>query len=152
MDAEQALKRLSAAGIAIAVRGNDLDVTYQTEPTAQQWDWLKANKPVLLRLLSAPPSPPADLTDDDREAIRETFEERAAIHEFDGGLSRPEAERQAREAIRIYHYRLTDKPASWLTMIAPGCDLDQARYALTNTFGPNRLVDVVEYQPRREAA
>ena len=27
--------------------------------------------------------------------------------------------------LRIYRYRITDNPSAWLTVIAPGCDLDQ---------------------------
>jgi hypothetical protein len=39
------------------------------------------------------------------ESVREAYEERAAIMEFDGGLSRDEAEREARGLVSK-HYRL----------------------------------------------
>ncbi len=39
------------------------------------------------------------------ESVREAYEERAAIMEFDGGLSRDEAEREA-WALVLKHYRL----------------------------------------------
>lgn len=34
------------------------------------------------------------------EAFKEMFEERAAIREFDGGMTREEAEKQAREDVQ----------------------------------------------------
>jgi hypothetical protein len=46
--------------------------------------------------------------------------------------------------MRVYQYRLTDKPDTWLTMLAPGCDLDEARRSLVLRFGPERLIDVRE--------
>jgi len=44
----------------------------------------------------------------------------------------------------VYRYRLTDKPGTWLVLIAPGCDLDEARRVLENQFGAERLIEVVE--------
>jgi hypothetical protein len=49
-----------------------------------------------------------------------------------------------KSAMRVYHYRLTDKPGAWLTMLAPGCDLDEARHNLVLRFGPERLIEVRE--------
>jgi hypothetical protein len=42
----------------------------------------------------------------------------------------------------VYRYRLTDKPDSWLTMIAPGCDLEEARRTVVLKFGAGRVLDV----------
>lgn len=140
MDVAHTLSRLSSAGITLEVHGDDLDVTYQSEPTPQQWEWLKANKPVLLRLLSAPPP---DLTEENREAIRETIEERAAIHEHDGAMPREEAQQAAQSALRVYRYRLTDKPDVWLTMICSGYSLEDALLSLATRFS-GRVLDVVE--------
>lgn len=172
----QALQRLSAAGIILEARGADLDVAYQTEPTEEQWSWLARNKAALLEALRTPaptgdvgpapatdrcsaptgdvgptPPPPDSLSPEDQAAAQELLEERAAIQEHDGGLSRHQAETEARAALRVYYYRLSDRPASWLTVIAPGRDLDQARDDLLWRY-PGRLLEVIEYQPRRAAA
>jgi hypothetical protein len=74
------------------------------------------------------------------EAIAEHLAERAAIQEYDGGLTRKQAEAEARRALRVFEYRLTENPDSWLVLIAPGCDLDEARESLRQRFG-NRLLD-----------
>jgi len=44
---------------------------------------------------------PATLTDEDADDLMMEYEERAAIMEFDGGLSRGDAERQARLLLGI---------------------------------------------------
>jgi hypothetical protein len=44
--------------------------------------------------------------------------------------------------------RLIDRPATWLTMIAPDCDLKEARRSLRLRFG-ERLATVVEHRHRR---
>ncbi len=43
----------------------------------------------------APPSVPSSVPSSDTESLREAFEERAAIMEYDGGLSRENAEARA---------------------------------------------------------
>ena len=75
------------------------------------------------------------------DAIREHLEERAAIQEYDGGLSREQAEREARKALRVFEYRLADNPNAWLVLIAPGCGLEEARENLRERFG-SRLLDI----------
>ncbi len=102
-------------------------------PTRQQGDSLTDR--------TAGPSP---LQTADIEAIREAIEERAAIREFDGGEDRATAEREARSAMRVFRFRLADRPDTWLTMLAPGCDLDAARHTLRLRFGAERVADVVE--------
>ena len=104
--------------------------------------------------LKAPHALPTDLIDELKrqkaeiiaaveadQDVREYFEERAAIMEYDGGLSRKEAEETARKAIRVYRYRITDTPDTWLVMIAPHCELEDAQRSLALTFG-NRLIEV----------
>lgn len=44
----------------------------------------------------------------------------------------------------VYRYRLTDKPDTWLILIAPGDDLTEARKVLENQFGKERVIEVVE--------
>ena len=81
------------------------------------------------------------------EAIAEHLAERAAIMEYDGGLPREQAETEARRALRVFKYRITDGPDSWLILIAPGCDLEEARKSLQRRFG-KRLMDVQAYTPK----
>jgi len=78
------------------------------------------------------------------EAIAEHLAERAAIQEYDGGLTREQAEIEARRTLRVYEYRLTDNPDTWLVLIAPGCDLAEAQRNLRARFG-NRLIDAREH-------
>jgi hypothetical protein len=74
------------------------------------------------------------------EAIAEYLAERAAIQEYDGGLTRKQAETEARRTLRVFEYRLTDNPDSWLVLIAPGSDLIEAQKGLQDRFG-SRLLD-----------
>jgi hypothetical protein len=92
--------------------------------------------------------PPPDLSSADEEAIAEAIEERAAIREFEGGESSETAKCEARVAMCAFRYRLTDEPSTWITMIAPGCELEEARRTLDLRFG-KRLLDVVRHQFRR---
>jgi hypothetical protein len=74
-------------------------------------------------------------------------EERAEILEFDGGENRTSAEREAASAMRVFQYRLTDRPEAWLVMLAPNCVPENACQALTLRFGPERLIEVREHCP-----
>lgn len=80
------------------------------------------------------------------EAVREAFEERVAIREHCGGESREKAEAEARAALRVYEYRLSDygDNGPWLIFLAPGCDLAEAEKSLKNRFGANRVLTVRE--------
>jgi hypothetical protein len=51
-----------------------------------------------------------------------------------------------RSGMRVYQYRLTDRPDAWLVMLAPGCDLDEARRSLVLRFGAERVLEVRERQ------
>ena len=149
MDLSQAITRLSAAGVSLRVDGDRLTVESVDPLTDQQRAWLREHKPALLRLLTAPPPP--DLTAEDQANIDEAIAERAAIQEHDGGLTKADAEREARSAMRVYHYLLRDQPDQWLTLIAPGADIREARRHLLLIFGTSRVVDVIEHRPRRAA-
>ncbi|MGZ8152420.1 MAG: hypothetical protein ACXW0Q_06115 [Methylovulum sp.] len=83
------------------------------------------------------------------EAIREYLEERAAIMEFDGGLTRKEAEQAAITAIRVYCYRVKDKPNSELIAIMPNTELDEAYQNLKLKYG-DRLLTVYELSAARQ--
>jgi hypothetical protein len=73
--------------------------------------------------------------------LLEVFEERAAIMEYDGEMSREEAEAAAASSLRAYRYRLTESD-TWYSVIAPGCSIDDAWYLLRNKFGEERVVEV----------
>ena len=74
----------------------------------------------------------------------EHLEERAGIQEYDGGLTREQAETEARRTLRVYRYRLRDPLGSDLILIAPGESLDEARKGLRLKHG-DRLIDVTDY-------
>lgn len=86
-----------------------------------------------------------------QEGIREHFEERAGIREYDGHEPRKQAEAKARGTMRVYEYRLTDNgpDGPWLILLAPGCDLSQAERTLQNRFG-ERFITARERHPARE--
>ncbi len=83
---EQLLAAAAAAGLMVFTDGDRLVVRgpRSTDPALVRE--LLARKPELLHLLRQPVA----------ESDRERFEERAAIAEYDGGLSRPAAEWVAR--------------------------------------------------------
>lgn len=107
---------------------------------------IRARKAELLALLATNADTPA-FSEGQRGGIREAIAERAAVQEQDGGLSRSEAETRATRAMRVYRYRLSDKPNDWLVMIAPGCDLTEARRSLIARFGIERLAEVQSHGP-----
>ena len=45
--------------------------------------------------------------------------------------------------MRVYRYRLSDRPTDWLIMIAPGCNLAEVRRALALRFGSERVIEMV---------
>lgn len=142
MNLERVVTQMQRAGFALQITGDEkLLISPFDNLTEQQRDLLKANKRDLIKTLAQHGTP--KLTDDDRQNIQEHLEERAATHEFDAGLSRPEAEKQARLNMRVFHYRIADNPDSWLVMIAPGCDLTVATRSLKSRFR-ERLIAVRE--------
>ena len=144
MDLRQAFTRMQAVGILMRARGDRLSVASRAPLTDQQRAWIRAHKVELLRLLGGAVSASPKPTAEDQEANAG----RAAGCGPDGGESRETAARQARHAMRVYRYRLIDKPDTWLTMIAPDCDLEEARRSLRLRFG-ERLAAVVEHPHRR---
>ena len=93
--------------------------------------------------------PSSDLTAADYEAIAEAIEERAAIREFEGGESREVAEREAHAAMRVFRILVAmpdERPPRWVTMIAPGCTLKDAKDEASGRFGTERVLDVKEHQ------
>lgn len=90
MDARALLHQLESLGITVAIDAGRLLVRPASALTEAHRLALRATKLEILALL-------ADLGDSSR---LEEFEERAAIMEFDGGLTRADAERAALELIR----------------------------------------------------
>ena len=102
-----------------------------------------------------PDSGPPPLSADDRDAIHEAIEERAAILEFDAGMERRQAEIAAQSAMRVFQALVTLPDGSsprWITLLAPGCDLVEARQTLAHQFGPERVLEVIEHQAEGGAA
>jgi hypothetical protein len=119
-------------------------VASRTPLTEQQRTWIRAHKVELLRLLTEAVPGPAELKGEDREAI----EERPTFRTLDGGASGKATAEWPPSSMRVYRYRLLDGPDTWLTMIAPDCDLEAARCCLRLRFG-ERLTEVVERLQRR---
>jgi hypothetical protein len=144
VDLRQAFTRMQAVGILMRARGDRLSVASRAPLTDQQRAWIRAHKVELLRLLGGAVSASPKPTSEDQEANAG----RATGCGPDGGESREAAALRARHAMRVYRYRLIDKPDTWLTMIAPDCDLEEARRSLRLRFG-ERLTAVVEHPHRR---
>lgn len=87
MDASDLLHDLNRAGLTVTAEGGRLAIRPAARLTDSLRAQMRAAKAELLALLDA-------------EARREAFEERAAVMEYDGGLSREDAERAAIESIR----------------------------------------------------
>jgi hypothetical protein len=89
MSAAEALKAARAAGIKLAIDGDDLVLEASASPPPAVIDRLTGHKTEIVAMLR--PGRDGWSTED----WRLFFEERAAITEFDGGLSSSEAEAQA---------------------------------------------------------
>jgi hypothetical protein len=91
MGARELLHELEAAGINVAVDGHRLVVRPASKLSAPHRIALRDAKFDVIALLSSP----IGYDEDDTEA----FEERAAIMEFDGRLTRAQAEAAARKLL-----------------------------------------------------
>jgi len=91
VSASQALRAARDAGIHLEVEGDDLLLEAPAPPPTAVLDALSRHKAEIVRILH----PAKDGWS--AEDWRLYFEERAAVAEFDGGLSRDEAEAQAFE-------------------------------------------------------
>ncbi|MFM1855697.1 MAG: TubC N-terminal docking domain [Pseudomonadota bacterium] len=89
MNGRELLHQFHRAGITVVAEAGNLFVRPASALTEAHRQALRASKQELLLLLAA-------VGDSSR---LEEFEERAAIMEFDGGMSRAEAERTALESI-----------------------------------------------------
>jgi len=89
MNAAETLQAARRAGIKFCVEGDDLILEAAAPPPAEIIELLARRKPAIIGLLR---SEQDGWAPDDWLAF---FDERAGIAEFDGGMSRPEAEAQA---------------------------------------------------------
>ena len=85
MNAAQVMTELTQLGIHIEAHGDRLRYSPRSAVTPDLVQRMKAHKAELLTMAC--------------DAADEQFEERAAIMEYDGGLSRTDAERNARKLI-----------------------------------------------------
>ena len=147
-DAARLLEELTEADLTLAVQGERLIVNPGDRLTDAHRELIRLHKPALLALIQERDQPPP-LTPEDREAIAEAVEERAGILEFDAGLPRPVAETQAASAMRAFCalIAMPDAAPRWLVMLAPRCDLAEARHALHLRFGPERVLEIQEARP-----
>ena len=90
MSAVRAVMEARTAGIQVGVEGDDLVLEAAAPPPSAVLDLLSRHKAAIVWWLR----PGADGWSPEDEQV--FFDERAGIAEFDGGLSRPEAEAQAR--------------------------------------------------------
>ncbi len=128
-----ALSKIQSAGFVLALVNGKLNVTpTKAALTDTQRIFIKSNKSEIIKQLSV-----AQI----QQNIREAIEERAAIMEFDGGLHRADADVAAAKSMRVYCYRVTDKPKSLLTANMPDKTLDDAKEILRNKYG-GRLISV----------
>jgi hypothetical protein len=89
MSAAEALKAARAAGIKLAIDGDDLVLEASASPPSAVIDCLTGHKTEIVAMLRSGHDGWS------AEDWRLFFEERAAIAEFDGGLPRTEADAQA---------------------------------------------------------
>ncbi len=128
-----ALLKIQSAGFDVALINGNLNVTPTKKPlTDIQRIFIKKHKTEIVKEFSA-----TQLQQD----IRERTEERAAIMEFDGGLSRQDADVAAAKSMRVYCYRVTDKPDSELVTLKPNVELTEATQELKERYG-DRLLEV----------
>jgi hypothetical protein len=128
-----ALLKIQSAGFDVALVNGNLNITpTKTELTDAQRIFIKKNKTEIAKEISATQI---------QQNIRDSIEERAAIMEFDGGLSRQDADVAATNAMRVYCYRVTDKPDSELVTLKPNVELTEATQELKERYG-DRLLSV----------
>ena len=108
MNAPQLLDLLTARGVHLARdETGHLRAGPAAAVTPELADLIRQHRAELLAALAPPPDP---------LAVREFFEERAAVFEHDGGLSRAEAEAGALRRT-LEHFRLPDPGAGGIDAV-----------------------------------
>jgi hypothetical protein len=145
MNAETLLLEVQQRGVKLSLTGERLHVDAPAGTLSPELiERLKAAKPDLIHLLLTAkgvlccPSTNQAITGD----AAELFEERAAIAEYDAGLSREDAETQAREAIERHkqecwnrHQKVANYILSLPTWPAREKALERYRQAAMATYG-----------------
>lgn len=126
------LNDITNAGLNISLVGDQLRIANPERLNDSLRDLIRANKSEIIKYFSN-----TQLLQD----IRERTEERSAIMEFDGGLSRQDADAAAAKSMRVYCYRVKSKPNSELTVIMPNTELPEAIEKLKEKYG-DRLLSV----------
>jgi len=90
----EVLQLAHAAGVSISVDGDDLVLCSSRAPDPELEEIVRQHKTEILRLQH-------DHATWSEEDLQVLFDERAGIMEFDGGLSRDEAERLARQEVAL---------------------------------------------------
>ena len=126
------LNDINNAGLNISLVGDQLRIANPEKLNDSLRDLIRANKSEIIKYFSN-----TQLLQD----IRERTEERSAIMEFDGGLSRQDADVAAAKSMRVYCYRVKSKPNSELTVIMPNTELPEAIEKLKEKYG-DRLLSV----------
>jgi hypothetical protein len=126
------LNDINNAGLSISLVGDQLRIANPEKLNDSLRDLIRANKSEIIKYFSN-----TQLLQD----IRERTEERSAIMEFDGGLSRQDADVAAAKSMRVYCYRVKSKPNSELTVIMPNTELSEAIEKLKEKYG-DRLLSV----------
>jgi hypothetical protein len=126
------LNDITNAGLNISLVGDQLRIANPEKLNDSLRDLIRANKSEIVKYFSN-----TQLLQD----IRERTEERSTIMEFDGCLSRQDADVAATNAMRVYCYRVTDKPESELVTLKPNVELAEATKELKERYG-DRLLSV----------
>jgi hypothetical protein len=127
MSAVEALKAARAAGIKLALNGDEVALSAASAPPAAVVDALSRHKADIVALLR----PGRDGWS--AEDWQVYFDERAGIAEFDGGLPRAEAEAQARECCVVKW--LNRHPACSTPDRCLGCGGREDRYDKLLPYG-----------------
>lgn len=124
MNAARLIEQVRAAGGQIEARGATIKLRApQPLPDALIAE-LRRHKPELLAHLGV------------AESVRFDLEERAAIREYSGGQTRPDAERGAiADVERRYAYRFRLHGHGGGTYLSPAATLDEARTELIGRYG-----------------
>jgi len=150
VDLQRALARMNAVGILMRARGDRLWVESRAPLTDQQRAWIRAHMADLLRLLAVAVPTRPKRGDEAQKVIAKVTGARAAMRQASGEEPRGATEREVQSVMRVHRYRLIDNTDTWLTMIAPNCDLQAARRCLSGHFG-ERLTAVAEHVPQRQS-
>lgn len=136
MNPSDLLTQLQSLGLTVKTgQGGSLIVNPKALMTPELSALIRQHKAALVEALTPPPDP-AD--------VREYYEERAAILEFDAGMARPQAEAEALQFAAVRFGLVDGQGGGYL--IAKGATLAQLLGELTARYG-DRLAFTQPDQP-----